>query len=114
MLGPSSKGESIAMASTSFNMTDASVDEVKEYLLQRGICEEVAASFATNQVTGLAFLRLTESDIKELVPNIGIRTSIRAILRDHTEVSISDCMTASSSLTLTSESNISVEKVRSS
>ena len=83
MLGPSSKGESIAMVSTSFNMTDASVDEVKEYLLQRGICQEVAASFATNQVTGLAFLRLTESDIKELVPSIGIRTGDYFFTQSH-------------------------------
>lgn len=94
------------MASSSFNMIDASVAEVREYLLLHG---DVTASFVQNQVTGLAFLRLTEDDIKELVPSIGIRTSIRTILQKHLEVS--ECVIAipSSSRMSSSESTISAE-----
>ena len=52
-----------------------SVDDIKDLLLERGI-PEVADNFRVNCVTGAAFLKLMEGDLKELVPLIGVRTTV--------------------------------------
>ena len=63
-----------------------SVDDIEDLLLERGIPEEVADNFRENCVTGAAFLKLTEGDLKELVPMIGVRTTVREILQESREV----------------------------
>lgn len=68
-------------------METKTVDEFKEYLLERGISERVAENFHENEVSGSAFLKLTEEDIKELVPPIGIRSAIRNIIKELKKVS---------------------------
>lgn len=62
-------------------------EEMKEFLLRKGICEEVACDFERNRVSGQAFMELREEDLKELVPMIGVRTEIRRILKECREVS---------------------------
>ena len=54
---------------------------MEDYLLKKGITIEVASNFKKNLVTGEAFLKLTEEDLKELVGLIGVRTKIRDILK---------------------------------
>ena len=63
-----------------------SVDDIEDLLLEKGIPEEVADNFRKNCVTGAAFLKLTEGDLKELVPMIGVRTTVREILQENREV----------------------------
>ena len=58
-----------------------------EYLLERGISERVAENFQENEVSGSAFLKLSEEDIRELVPPIGIRAAIRDMLEELKKVS---------------------------
>ena len=70
-----------------FKLSKHSVEELKDYLLQRGVCEEAATNFQRNRVSGLAFLKLTEDDLKEFVPLIGVQTDIRDILKEHQKVS---------------------------
>lgn len=65
-----------------------SVDDVEDLLLERGIPEDVADNFRDNCVTGAAFLKLTEGDLKELVPMIGVRTMVREILHESREVKV--------------------------
>ena len=57
-----------------------SVEELKAFLLEEGICSEIVSNFVTNRVSGSAFLKLTEEDLRDLVPIIGVRTEIRDIL----------------------------------
>lgn len=59
-----------------------SVVELKQYLLKEGICVDTASEFERNQVSGAAFVRLTEDDIKELAPIIGVRTQIRELSKE--------------------------------
>lgn len=57
-----------------------SVEDLQAFLLDKGICSEIVSNFVTNRVSGSAFLKLTEEDLKDLVPIIGVRTDIRDIL----------------------------------
>ena len=41
----------------------------------------VVRNFETNRVSGNAFLRLTEDDLRELAPLIGERTNVRELLK---------------------------------
>ena len=58
-----------------------SVDDIEDLLLERGIPEEVADNFRVNCITGHAFLKLTEGDLKELVLMIGVRTQYERFFR---------------------------------
>ncbi len=60
-------------------VSEMDVDDLVDLLLE---CAEVAENFCSNKVSGQAFLKLTEDDIKELVPFIGVRTEIRGILKE--------------------------------
>ena len=70
------------------DFSDYTIDELAKFLLERGVCEEVIDNFKKNQVSGRVFLVLTEDDLKELVPIIGQRTEIRAILKQSKLVSL--------------------------
>ena len=60
--------------------------ELEEYLVEKGIAVEVARNFKLNLVTGKSFFTLSEEDIKELVPLIGMRPKIRSLI--HSAVSL--------------------------
>ena len=62
------------------NVRDLNVEELADYLLGEGICSEVLTNFATNRISGSVSLKLTEDELKDLVPIIGVRTEIRDIL----------------------------------
>ena len=68
------------------NVSQLTVDELKDFLLQKGIDEEVVCDFQRNRVSGQSFVELTE-DLKELVPLVGVRTTIRRILQECQRVS---------------------------
>ena len=50
-----------------------SVEDLQAFLLEKGIWSEIASNFVTNRVSGSAFLKLIEEDLKDLVPIIGVR-----------------------------------------
>lgn len=60
------------------------VEELRDFIEERGVCEEIAENFERIRISGKAFLKLTEDDVKELVPIIGVR---REILKEYKEVS---------------------------
>lgn len=64
----------------SWNFCVAECWRLQAFLLEKRICSEIASNFVTNRVSGSAFLKLTEEDLKDLVPIIGVRTEIRDIL----------------------------------
>lgn len=67
-------------------MEQYTVSELKEYLLEKGISEDAVENFEKNEVCGGAFIELTEDDLKELVPLVGVRAAVRAILKEHQKV----------------------------
>lgn len=69
-------------------ISDKSVTEFKEHLLERGVSEDVATHFEKNRVSGRAFMKLKEEDLKELVPLVGDRTEVRSILRECQKVGV--------------------------
>ena len=62
-------------------LSSSSIEEVKEYLLDNGIDDEIADNFRRNKVDGSALVKLTEEDVKELVPLVGVRPAVREILQ---------------------------------
>ena len=60
-----------AMASSSFE--SLTVEEFGSFLSDKNVDEEVIDNFKRNKVSGAAFLMLTERDINELVPSVGLR-----------------------------------------
>ena len=61
-------------------------EELRQFLISKGVCQEVAVEFESNMVSGDSFLQLTDEDLKELVKPIGVRPQIREILRQQKEV----------------------------
>ena len=69
------------------NVPEFTIDELAEFLSERSVREEVIENFRKNKISGGVFLVLTEEDLKELVPLIGERTEIRALLKQRKVVS---------------------------
>ena len=61
---------------------------LSDYLLFRGIQEEVMEAFQANLINGEAFLDLSQEDLKELLPVIRDRILIRKLLKKLHEVII--------------------------
>lgn len=57
-----------------------------EYLLEKGLHEDVVATIISNRICDETFLALTESDLKELAPTIGDRIRLRNILEETRKV----------------------------
>ena len=68
------------------SLADFTVDELVDYLEAKGVSEGVVRNFETNRVSGNAFLRLTEDDLRELAPLIGERTNVRELLKQSKQV----------------------------
>lgn len=62
------------------------LEDFGDFLLEKGIHEEVASLFISNRITGSAFLRLSEDDIKELTPTIGDRILVKELLKEVSKV----------------------------
>ena len=57
------------------SIEDLTMDELVDHLEAKGVSKGVTMNFRTNRVSGAAFLRLPEDDLRELAPLIGERTS---------------------------------------
>ena len=55
-------------------------EEFADYLLAKGLHEEVVSNIVANRIDGLLFVGLSEDEIKELAPAIGDRIRLRKIL----------------------------------
>ena len=53
-----------------------------ELLIVKGVHEDVVSRFVTNRVDGSTFLKLSEDDIKELIPTIGDHVIVREMVKD--------------------------------
>ena len=62
------------------NISQLTVDELKDFLLQKGVDEKVVCDLQRNRVSGQSFVKFT--DLKELVPLVGVRTTICHILQE--------------------------------
>jgi len=56
--------------------------EFADFLLERGVHEDAAAAFLSNRISGENFLSISEDDLKDLLPVIGDRITIRKILQE--------------------------------
>ena len=63
------------MASAS--LSELGIDEFADFLLEEGIDGETVTEFSRHRISGATFLALTDSDLKELVPQIGLRVRLR-------------------------------------
>ena len=61
------------------DVSSFSIDQMCKFLLER-IPADVASNFSQNCISGAAFVRLLEADLRDLCPLIGIRTKIRDLL----------------------------------
>lgn len=61
-------------------------NELGEYLLAKGLNEEVVSNIVANRIDGELFTGLSEVDIKDLAPAIGDRIRLRSILDDTKKV----------------------------
>ena len=57
-------------------------DEFGDFLSERGLHEDVVSLFVAQRVSGAAFLKISEDDLKELIPIIGDRILVRELLRE--------------------------------
>ena len=57
-------------------------DDFADFLLERNFHEDLISLFVSQRITGTAFLRLSEEDLKELIPIIGDRVLVRELLRE--------------------------------
>lgn len=62
-------------------------EELRSYLLDIGVHEDVVGNIIGNRVTGALFLQLNEDDLKELTPTIGDRIALRKVLEQARNVS---------------------------
>ncbi len=68
------------------SLAEFTVDQLVEYLENKDVSDDVLRNFQRNRVTGAAFLRLMEDDLRELVPLIGERTDVRELLKQSKQV----------------------------
>jgi len=66
---------------------DMSYEELGEFLQLNGLQDDIISSVMEHKLSGETFLELTEGDLKELIPTIGDRITIRRLLRALREVS---------------------------
>lgn len=50
--------------------------------------QEVASLFVSNRILGSVFLKLTEDELKELIPTIGDRVLVKELLKNVSQVKI--------------------------
>ena len=65
---------------------DLNVDDFGEFLLEKGVHEELASLFVSNRISGSIFLRLSKDDLKELIPTIGDRILVKGLLNQVSQV----------------------------
>lgn len=62
------------------------IEELGTFLSEKNVDDEVIDNFKKNKVSGASFLKLTESDLNDLIPSIGLRPEVRAILKESKKV----------------------------
>lgn len=67
--------------SCSFSTRGLNVLELGKFLVDHGIEEETVQNFVRNKVCGDTFSKLTQEDLKELVPLIGNRVKVRELMQ---------------------------------
>ena len=67
-------------------MDELDCEAFGEYLLEKGLHEDVVATITSNRICSETFVALTESDLKELTPTIGDRIRLRNILEETRKV----------------------------
>lgn len=60
-------------------LKDLTVTDLCCYLEEAGVHEDVTRSFIQNRIDSLGFLSLTDDELKELIPVVGDRISVRRI-----------------------------------
>lgn len=63
-------------------LEDFSCDLLAEFLEEKGLHQDIISAIIRNRISGPVFLALSEEDIKELLPVIGDRVSLRKVLMD--------------------------------
>ena len=62
------------------------IEELGSFLSEKNVDEEVIDNFKKNKVSGASFVKLTDNDLNDLIPSIGLRPEVRAILKESKKV----------------------------
>lgn len=62
------------------------IEELGSFLSEKNVDEEVIDNFKKNKVSGASFIQLTDNDLNDLIPSIGLRPEVRAILKESKKV----------------------------
>ena len=64
------------------NIKTLSCEGFSSFLESSGVHEDVISTFVSNRISGSTFLKLSDDDLKELVPVIGDRVFVRELLEE--------------------------------
>ena len=64
------------------------VEDFSANLLDRGFDATVTRAFEKNRISGAVFVKLTDDELKELVPLIGVQLGVRELLHSARQVRI--------------------------
>ena len=67
-------------------ITSMECEEFSDYLLAKGLHEDVVSKIVGNRIDGQLFISLSEDEVKELAPVIGDRIRLRKILDEERTV----------------------------
>jgi len=56
-------------------------EELGYFLQECGLQDDIASAVVQHNISGAAFIELTEDDLKELIPRIGDRIAIRRVVK---------------------------------
>ena len=70
------------MCDTKQFLCGLNAEELSEHLVEKGVHEDVSATFKSNRISGKVFLKLSDENLKELIPTVGDRVLVKELLEE--------------------------------
>ena len=70
------------MCDTKQFLCGLNVEELSEHLVEKGVHEDVSATFKSNRIGGKVFLKLPDENLKELIPTVGEKALVKELLEE--------------------------------
>ena len=58
------------------------VEELSDHLVEKGVHEDMFTTFKSNRISGKVFLKLSDENLKELIPTVGDRVLVKELLEE--------------------------------
>ena len=56
------------------------IEELSDHLVEKGVHEDMSATFKSNRISGKVFLKLSDENLKELIPTVGDGVLVKELL----------------------------------